>query len=85
MHSVKAGLYTFLQLTAAIQDFFADMMTISNLVFYCLISMLFSELTGSIAEQFWASQFYFSILMFYYEFCLCVSTQPLSLAAQLLE
>lgn len=83
--SVKAGLYNILQLTAAIQDSFIETMTICNLVFYRLVSMLFSELTGSIAEQFWASQFYFSILTFYYEFCLCVSAQLLSLAAQLLH
>lgn len=47
--------------------------------------MLFSVLTGSIAEQFWASKFYFSILMFYYYVLqLSVLAQPLSLAIHLL-
>lgn len=84
MCSMKASLYNILQLMAAIRDSFTDTMTLSNLVFYHLVPMPFSEPTGSIAEQFWVSQFYFSILMFYYEFCLYVSAQPLSLDAQLL-
>lgn len=70
--SLKTCFYNVLHSTAAIQDSFIDIMSISNLMFYCLVSMLFSELTGSIVQQLWASQFYFSILMFYYEFCLCI-------------